>query len=67
MNTRRLRCAEADYLQERGVPLTVAVLYEYRFGPAAIRELHEAGITPDLANKAPTGLNASEVVAYYCS
>lgn len=62
---RRFPCGEADYLTDRGIPLRVAALYEPRFGPAAIRELHAAGITPDQANTAPPGLNATEVITYY--
>lgn len=62
---RLFHCADADYLVEHQVPLKVAAQYERRYGPAAIRELHEHGITPEIANTAPPGMNASQVIAHH--
>ena len=59
---RRFPCGEADYLTDHGVPLQVAAQYARRYGPAAIRELHHAGIGPDTAN-ATHGLNATQIIA----
>lgn len=64
---RRFPCGEADYLTDRGVPLRTAAAYDRRFGPAAIRELYHAGVTPEQANAAPAGLNSSQVIAHYSS
>lgn len=60
--SRRFPCGEADYLTDNGVPLHAAALYPRRFGPAAIRELYHAGITPDQATQAPPHLNATQVI-----
>lgn len=62
---RRFPCGEADYLTDHGINLHVAALFARRFGPAAIRELVQAGITPELANEAPSALNATEVIEHY--
>lgn len=58
---RRLRCGEADYLAAHGIDLRLAQRFAARYGPAAIRELVAAGITPEQAN-AVEGLNATEIV-----
>lgn len=62
---RRFPCGEADYLTDNGVPLKTATQYPLRFGPAAIRELYENGVTPEAAGLAPPNLNATQVVAHY--
>lgn len=59
--TRRFVCSEAEYLTAHGIDLRHAALFDSRYGPAAVRELVQAGVTPEQAN-AIERLNASEVV-----
>lgn len=58
---RRFMCGEGDYLTAHNIDLHHAAGFARRYGPAAIRELAEAGITPEQAN-AIEARDASEVV-----
>lgn len=60
---RTFPCGEADYLTDYAVPLPTAAGYHRRFTPRQIVELHQAGISPDLANQQDPLFNSLQIIA----